>query len=135
MEIKYNTGKFFDEMFEGDGSVRPHYKNLLERFQELTDDEFHQKRAAVDLSFLQQGITFTVYGDKDSTERIFPFDMVPRIIPNSEWEHLSRGLEQRIRALNLFLHDIYHDQKIIKDKVVPAELILSAKHFRKEFMD
>lgn len=121
-------------MFEANGSVRPHYRNLLERFQELSEDEFHQKRSAVDLSFLQQGITFTVYGDKESTERIFPFDMVPRIIPSKEWRQLSQGLEQRIRALNLFLHDVYHDQKILKDKVVPSDLVLSAKHFRKEFL-
>ncbi|MCB1122426.1 MAG: circularly permuted type 2 ATP-grasp protein, partial [Verrucomicrobiae bacterium] len=135
MKISYDPGKFFDEMFEADGSVRPHYRNLVDRFAELSEEEFNQKRSAVDLAFLQQGITFTVYGDKESTERIFPFDLVPRIIPNSEWQHLSRGLEQRIRALNLFLYDVYHDQKILKDKVIPADLVLSAKHFRKEFMN
>ena len=134
MDIHYDPGNFFDEMFESDGSVRPHYNNLQERFKELSEEEFHQKRTAVDLAFLQQGITFTVYGDEESTERIFPFDMVPRIIPNTEWQHLERGLEQRIRALNLFLHDVYHDQKILKDKIIPSDLVLSAKHYRKEFM-
>jgi uncharacterized circularly permuted ATP-grasp superfamily protein len=134
MEIAYDTGSFFDEMFFSDGTARPHYQNLVSRFAELKTEDFLLKRDAVDLSFLQQGITFTVYGDKESTERIFPFDMVPRIIPNSEWEVVERGLKQRIQALNLFLKDIYNDQKIVKDKVLPREILESAKHFRREFM-
>ncbi len=85
-------------------------------------------------SFLTQGITFTVYNDNRGTEKIFPFDLIPRIIPAEEWEFIERGLEQRIRALNLFLHDIYHDQRILKEKVIPEEYVLSAAHFRKEFM-
>ncbi len=129
----YKTESFYDEMFESDGVPRPHYRNLLERLQELTTDEFHQKRESVDLSFLRQGITFTVYGEEEGTEKIFPFDLIPRIIPNSEWEHVKKGLEQRMIALNLFLHDIYHDQKIIKDGVIPEHFILSAKHYRPEF--
>ena len=75
-----------------------------------------------DLAFLNQGITFTVYSDNQGTERIFPFDLVPRIIPAPEWEHIEAGLTQRITALNLFLHDIYHDQQIFKDKVIPRHL-------------
>ena len=129
----YKTEGFFDEMFEAKNSVRPHYRNLLERLKELSVEEFHQKRQSVDLSFLRQGITFTVYGEKEGTEKIFPFDLIPRIIPNSEWEFVSRGLEQRLVALNLFLKDIYHDQKIIKDGVIPEHIILSAKHYRPEF--
>lgn len=134
MQIKYDTGAFFDEMFDENGAPRPHYQNLVERFAELSESEFNRKREAIDLSFLQQGITFTVYGDQESTERIFPFDMIPRIIPKKEWEHMSLGLEQRIKALNLFLNDVYHDQKIIKDGVVPAEILNSSKHFRKELV-
>lgn len=80
-------------------------------------------------------MTFTVYNDNQGTERIFPFDLIPRIIPAKEWAHLEAGLVQRITALNLFLHDIYHEQKVLKDKVVPAALILGAKHFRREFMN
>ena len=129
----YKTEGFFDEMFVEKDSVRPHYQNLLERLNELSVEEFHQKRQSVDLSFLRQGITFTVYGEKEGTEKIFPFDLIPRIIPNSEWEYVSKGLEQRIIALNLFLKDIYHDQKIIKDGVIPEHIILSAKHYRPEF--
>jgi len=129
----YKTESFYDEMFESDGLPRRHYKNLLERLSELTVDEFHQKRESVDLSFLRQGITFTVYGQEEGTEKIFPFDLIPRIIPNSEWEHVKKGLEQRIIALNLFLNDIYHDQKIVKDNVVPGHFVQSAKHYRPEF--
>jgi uncharacterized circularly permuted ATP-grasp superfamily protein len=84
MEINYDTGNFFDEMFLERGVVRPHYQNLIERFANLTEEDFLLKRDAVDLSFLQQGITFTVYEDEESTEKIFPFDLIPRIIPNSE---------------------------------------------------
>jgi len=131
---KYDPGSFFDEMFEAPGKVRPHYASLFKRFEELSEEDFFRKREAVNLSFLRQGITFTVYGEEEGTERIFPFDLVPRIIPNSEWQQVCRGLEQRIRALNLFLHDIYHDQKILKDKVIPEHYVLSAKHFRKEFV-
>ncbi|MFM8807625.1 MAG: circularly permuted type 2 ATP-grasp protein, partial [Chthoniobacterales bacterium] len=83
--------------------------------------------------FMRMGVTFTVYGDAQGTERIFPFDLMPRIIPRREWEKIEAGLIQRITALNLFLHDIYHGQKIIADKVVPEELVLTAAHYRPEF--
>jgi uncharacterized circularly permuted ATP-grasp superfamily protein len=134
MEFQYDQGPFFDEAFHADGTPRPHYKYLVERLKEMPVEEFNQKREAVDLAFLQQGITFTVYGEESSTERVFPFDLMPRIIPKLEWDHLSAGLEQRIQALNLFLNDIYHDQKIVKDKVFPEEVLKSGKHFRKEIM-
>jgi uncharacterized circularly permuted ATP-grasp superfamily protein len=89
----------------------------------------------VDTAFLRQGITFNVYGDSAGTEKIFPFDLMPRIISAKEWEYLERGLIQRITALNLFLHDIYHEQRILKDGVVPSYFVLSAKHFRREFVN
>lgn len=130
----YSTDSFFDEMFQSDGTVRPHYQAVLERIQELTKEKYLQKGQAVDLSFLRQGITFTVYGDEEGTEKIFPFDLMPRIIPKSEWEHLERGLTQRILALNLFLKDVYNEQRIIKEGIIPAGYILSGKHFRREFM-
>ncbi|MCE0496393.1 MAG: circularly permuted type 2 ATP-grasp protein [Methylacidiphilales bacterium] len=129
---KYHPGDFFDEMFAAEGEVRPHYATLHERFQQLDREEFEQRRQAVDAAFLRQGITFTVYSDEQGTERIFPFDLVPRIIPNAEWTKIEAGLVQRLRALNLFLKDIYFDQRIIKEKVVPVEDIISAKHYRPE---
>jgi uncharacterized circularly permuted ATP-grasp superfamily protein len=131
----YEAEDFFDEMVETDGQMRPHYDRFREMFQSLTAKEFDLKRESVDLAFLRQGITFNVYGDSAGTEKIFPFDLVPRIIPAKEWEHLERGLIQRITALNLFLHDIYHEQKIIKDGVIPAHYVLSGKHFRREFVN
>jgi uncharacterized circularly permuted ATP-grasp superfamily protein len=131
----YAPEQFFDEMVAGDLDVRTHYQRFVERFGMVNREEFEAKRRAVDLAFLRQGITFNVYGDSQGTERIFPFDLIPRIIPANEWEHLERGLEQRITALNLFLHDVYHEQRIMKDGVVPPFYVLSAKHFRREFVN
>lgn len=131
----YEVDSFFDEAIQADGTPRPHYQAILDRLDALDDEDFKRRRTAVDASFLQQGVTFTTYMDNaEGTERIFPFDTMPRVIPADEWAHLEKGLTQRIVALNLFLHDIYHDQKIIKDGVVPPHHILSAKHFRREFM-
>src|SRR5271154_6739344 len=127
---KYQPGDFFDEMFVAEGQVRPHYATLHERFLSLDREEFEQRRQAVDAAFLRQGITFTVYSDQQGTERIFPFDLVPRIIPASEWAMIEKGLTQRMLALNLFLKDVYSDQRIIKEGIVPLEDVVSAKHFR-----
>jgi uncharacterized circularly permuted ATP-grasp superfamily protein len=130
----YDPGSFFDEMFEPSGQIRTHYDRLYQRYSELTPEEFERKRAAADNSFLNQGITFTVYNNDEGTERIFPFDLLPRIVPLAEWQQIERGLVQRITALNLFLQDVYHEQRIIGDKVVPREIVESAVHFRPEFM-
>ncbi len=131
----YALDDFFDEMIAADGTVRPHYQRFAEPFGKVSTEDFAAKRRAVDLAFLRQGVTFNVYGDAQGTERVFPFDLVPRIIPAHEWEKLEAGLIQRITALNLFLHDIYHEQHIINDGTIPAHYILSAKHFRREFVN
>jgi uncharacterized circularly permuted ATP-grasp superfamily protein len=131
---KYKPGDFFDEMFSEEGRVRPHYAALFERFQNLDQEEFEQRRTAVDAAFLRQGITFTVYSDEQGTERIFPFDLMPRIIPSAEWLKIETGLIQRMKALNLFLKDIYSGQRILKEKVIPAEDVLTAKHYRPEMV-
>lgn len=120
-------------MFDSDGKVRPYCSALLEVFQDLTQQEFEEKKAACDLYFLRQGITFNVYHDEKGTERIFPFDPVPRVIPAAEWEHLEAGLVQRIMALNLFLHDIYHEQHILNDGTIPRHYVECAKNYRPEF--
>ena len=105
-------------------------------FQSLGPEEFEDKRHSVDLAFLRQGITFNVYGDAQGAEHIFPFDLIPRIIPGAANGSFSRrGLVQRITALNLFLHDIYHEQKILKDGVIPPFYVFSGKHFRREFVN
>jgi uncharacterized circularly permuted ATP-grasp superfamily protein len=132
---KYKTDNFFDEMMGPDQSMRPHYQRYAERFAGVSKEEFDAKRRSVDLAFLRQGITFNVYGDAQGAERVFPFDLVPRIIPAQEWEKLEAGLIQRITALNLFLHDIYHEQHILRDGIIPPHYVLSAKHFRREFVN
>ena len=130
----YDSGDFCDEMFASPGEVRPHYRALLERFREMGDGEIDRKQLLASQTFLNQGVTFTVYSDNQGTERIFPFDLIPRIIPRDEWEYVERGLQQRIKALNLFLKDIYHDQRIVKEGLIPEEVIKSAAHFRPEFV-
>ncbi|MEM1060610.1 MAG: circularly permuted type 2 ATP-grasp protein [Verrucomicrobiota bacterium] len=130
----YHTEDFFDEMFAADGKVRPHYRQVFQRLQKMPLKDYDRRREAIDTAFLRQGITFTVYSDDKGTERIFPFDMIPRIIPAKEWKHIEEGLTQRIIALNLYLYDLYHGQQIIKDGVVPKQYALKTAHFRKAFM-
>jgi uncharacterized circularly permuted ATP-grasp superfamily protein len=135
LNASYDSGPFFDEMFSSAGDpVRPHYRRLAEGLGTLELDEFDQRRANVDLAFLHRGVTFTVYSDSQGTEKIFPFDLIPRVIPAAEWEHIEAGLIQRVTALNLFLDDVYHGQKALKEKIVPPALVLGAKHFRRAFM-
>jgi uncharacterized circularly permuted ATP-grasp superfamily protein len=126
----YQTGGFYDEMFEAGGQPRPQAQLLLKTIQGLSDGQMLRYKHAADELLLQMGITFNVYGDSAGAERIFPFDLVPRIIPAGEWERLERGLHQRIHALNAFIDDIYHDQKILKDGVIPRAVILSAASYR-----
>ena len=130
----YQVGDFFDEMFAEPGVARPHYSKLLARFKEMDREEFERKRALAASTFLSQGVTFTVYNDDQGTERIFPFDLLPRIIPAKEWDRIERGLVQRITALNLFLHDIYHEQNILRDGVIPKSIVWEAEAFRPEFL-
>lgn len=128
----YELSTAYDEMFDGTGAARPQYDALFDRLQVIDTQEMRQRQAAADLAFLNQGITFTVYGQNEGTERIFPYDLIPRIITASEWQVLERGLTQRITALNLFLKDIYFDARILADQVVPRSLIYSCKHYRRE---
>ncbi|MGI9114921.1 MAG: circularly permuted type 2 ATP-grasp protein [Chthoniobacterales bacterium] len=130
----YDPGGFYDEMFAAPSEPRPHYRHLCERFAKLTAEEFERKRELAALTLLRQGVTFTVYNDAQGTERIFPFDLIPRVISASEWKTIERGLEQRITALNLFLHDIYHGQSILRDRIIPKEYVWQAASFRPEFM-
>src|ERR1044072_9885729 len=122
----------YDEMFGADGQCRPQYQALYKRLDESPREEANRRLHAADLSFLHQGITFTVYGREEGTERIFPYDLLPRIITGAEWTTLERGLTQRITALNLFLKDIYHDGQILKGGVLPAELACTCRPFPRE---
>src|SRR6185436_3356398 len=105
--VKYQLDEAYDEMFVPEGSARSHYDALYQRVLDLTQEELKHRQQEADLSFLHQGITFTVYGRSEGTERIFPYDLLPRIITAAEWATIERGLTQRITALNLFLQDIY----------------------------
>jgi uncharacterized circularly permuted ATP-grasp superfamily protein len=128
----YQTEGFFDEMFQATGAPRDGAKMLVQKLDSLDDGELLERQAAAEQALLRMGITFNVYGDKSGTERIFPFDVIPRIVEANEWTTIAQGLRQRVFALNIFINDIYHDQKIINDGVVPRELVESASSFRKQ---
>ena len=128
----YELDGAHDEMLDSTGAVRPHYQHLYEALLELPADELRRRQQVADLTFLHQGITFTVYGRDEGTERIFPNDLLPRILTGEEWTRIERGLAQRITALNLFLNDVYHEGRILNDGVVPRELVYSCKHFRRQ---
>jgi uncharacterized circularly permuted ATP-grasp superfamily protein len=122
----------YDEMRAADGVVRAHYLGFAEWLERTPADKIAQKREEAERAFHRVGITFAVYGEESGTERLIPFDIVPRIIPAAEWRTLEQGLKQRVRALNLFLHDIYHEQAILKAGVLPAERVLGNAQYRRE---
>ena len=130
--LNYELDHAYDEMFAPDQAVRAHYDTLHQRLLETPVEEMRRRKQAADLAFLHQGITFTVYGRDEGIEKIFPNDLLPRIITQGEWSKIERGLAQRIVALNLFLKDIYHEGKILNDGVVPREMIYSCKHYRRQ---
>ena len=131
----YDTAGFYDELFEPNGSPRPQAELLIHTIENLSDGQLLRYQHAADRLLLQMGITFNVYADSAGTERIFPFDLIPRIVTASEWQRIEHGLRQRIHALNEFIDDIYHDQKILKDGVIPREVIFSANSYRPQCQD
>lgn len=126
------TKVVYDEMYFAENQPRVHYQAVFERIKAMPHEQLLQRQQAAEQSFPHQGITFTVYGQDEGTEKIFPYDLIPRIITHNEWDTIERGLQQRITALNLFLNDIYHDGHILKDEIVPRELVFTCKHFRRE---
>jgi uncharacterized circularly permuted ATP-grasp superfamily protein len=124
----------WDELFQGPEQPHGHCRQLVDRLGRLVAPEFQQRRGLADLVFVNQGITFSVYSDRRGVEKIFPFDLIPRPVAAAEWAVLEAGLLQRIQAINLFLHDIYHDQRILREKIIPAEMVLGAKGFRPEMV-
>jgi len=131
---EYKLNGIFDEMFQDVDKPRPHYEPVYGQLSALSSAAFQRRRRMADLSFRNQGITFTVYNDDSGVERIFPFDLVPRIVPAAEWKLIEQGLEQRIIALNMFCHDVYHQQRILREGLIPPELIYSAEMFRREMI-
>ena len=134
----YELGAAHDEMFcvgaGGAPTARPHYQPLHNRLRQTSLDDFRRRKAMTDLSMQQDGVGFTVYRAEEGIERVWPMDPVPRIIPAAEWRQIEAGLIQRINALNLFLWDVYHEQHILRDSVVPARLVLQGGFFRREFV-
>src|SRR3981081_2333571 len=128
----YKVGTFYDKMFSARDEPRPPYAKIYQKLARMVASQFEERRQHADLAFLLQGITFTVYSDGRGTERLFPFDLIPRIIPNSEWQTIERGLAQRVVALNLFLQDVYGKQRIFADRKIPRSLVYSCKHFMRE---
>jgi uncharacterized circularly permuted ATP-grasp superfamily protein len=128
----YDTQGFYDELVGPDGSPREIALPLIEQINALPPKDLGRRQKAAERALYQQGITFSVYGDKKGTEKIFPFDILPRIVPADEWARLEKGLKQRIEALNLFIDDVYNDQKILKDKIVPRSLVLSSACYLKQ---
>ncbi|MCD6024490.1 MAG: hypothetical protein K0Q91_1406 [Fibrobacteria bacterium] len=128
----YDPEGFYDELFQGVGLPRAAASVLIKNLEAMPDGELARRQQAAEKALFDLGITFNVYNSKAGLERIFPFDVVPRIIEAKEWEFIERGLKQRIEALNLFLGDVYHEQRIVKDGVVPGDLIRSATGYRKE---
>ncbi len=124
----------YDEMFSARGSMRPLYRGLAQRMADLSPGEFEARQRTVDLLLRNQGVTFTVYSDKAGIEKVFPFDPIPRLIAAEEWERIEKGLVQRTEALNLFLRDIYGEQKILNDRLVEPELVYGASFFRREMI-
>jgi len=130
----YQTNGFYDELFEAPGRPRSSAAPLINRLKAMTSVEIARQQKAAEAEFLQMGVTFTVYGNNKGTEKIFPFDIIPRVVEHAEWNHLEKGLIQRIQALNLFIDYIYHSQKILKDKIIPVEMITTSKGLRPECM-
>lgn len=128
----YQTNGFFDELVDTQGNIRTHGKQLAEFFASLSQEELIKARAVADLAIKEMGITFTVYNEGNMIDRAWPLDIIPRTIGKKEWQNVEVGLKQRVQALNLFIDDLYHDQKIIKDGIFPKGLLEKSVNFRQQ---
>jgi len=125
----YSATDFYDELIDRDGKPRPHAAKLVEYFNSMQAEELIARQHAVDRTIVDMGISFTVYSEGDNIDRAWPLDIIPRAMPGDEWDRIEDGLVQRVRALNLFIDDLYNDRRILKDKVVPAEIIDSSRNY------
>ncbi|SBT03349.1 conserved hypothetical protein [Candidatus Accumulibacter aalborgensis] len=128
------SADFYNEMYDAGGTLRPHYRAFAEWLAAMPPERLARKQVEADTAFHRVGITFAVYGEESGTERLIPFDIIPRIIPAAEWAALQAGLWQRVKALNAFLNDIYHDQEILRAGRIPSEQVLNNAQFRPEMM-
>ncbi len=127
----YDRERMYDELMDDQGAPRPGAELLVDKINSLEPGDLQRRQSAAERLLFRMGITFSVYGDSEGTEKIFPFDIIPRVVGAQEWERIERGLKQRIVALNHFIDDIYHDQKILRDGVIPREIVLGAASYRK----
>ncbi|RTL00580.1 MAG: circularly permuted type 2 ATP-grasp protein [Lysobacterales bacterium] len=127
---QYPAGAFYDELVAPGGTPRQAARTLCEHLGKLSDAELTERRTAAELAISVMGITFTVYSEGNMIDRAWPFDIVPRIIPLTEWTRIEAGLKQRVQALNLFIDDLYHEQKVIRDGILPAEILAQSVNFR-----
>ena len=130
IKITLPDGHYYDEMLTAQGEQRPHYNAWWQWFRNTDQFSIRQKKAQAELLFHRIGITFNVYGEDEGTERLIPFDSVPRIIPAGEWQRIDRGIRQRVKALNAFLYDIYHEQNILRAGLIPAEQVLANEQYQ-----
>ena len=128
----YDTGGFFDELVDDQNRARPDAEELVSLFNRLPASELGRRQQTIERALYRMGITFTVYSDKSGTEKIMPFDVVPRIVSAMLWKHIEAGLKQRIKALNRFLCDIYNEQEIVREGIIPAEIIESCPAYLKQ---
>ena len=126
----YDPGRYFDELIDPQGQPRPAAELLVQLIEALPPRELQRRQDAAEKALFRMGVTFAVYGDTRGTEKIWPFDIIPRIVSSGEWQQIESGLKQRITALNMFIDDVYHDQRIVKDGVIPAEIVLGATSYR-----
>ncbi|MDX1508209.1 MAG: circularly permuted type 2 ATP-grasp protein, partial [Woeseiaceae bacterium] len=126
---QYSAAGYFDELIQEDGSARPHARELVDYFSGMDAGELLDRQRAVDSTIVDMGISFTIYSEGDNIDRAWPLDLIPRAMPGSEWDRVENGLKQRVLALNLFIDDLYNDRRILKDKIVPKELIDSSKNY------
>ena len=126
---RYAVEGLYDELVDSNGKPRPHARNLVDYFTAMPPGELLERQRAVDSTIVDMGISFTIYSEGDNIDRAWPLDLIPRAIAGSEWDRVERGLKQRVIALNLFIDDLYNDRRIIKDKVVPADIIDSSRNY------
>ena len=128
----YDPGEFYDELISTPGYPRAAARPLAAWLRSLSDEDMQSRKVDAELAIIDKGVTFTVYSDGENIDRAWPFDIIPRVIPVREWRNIEAGLKQRLQALNLYIHELYHDQKIIRDGIIPKALIEQSKGFRKE---
>jgi uncharacterized circularly permuted ATP-grasp superfamily protein len=135
LQPQYAVAHHYDELYLPDGKPRPHYEALAKTLGRLGREEILARVQDVNTALLQRGVTFTVYADSEGTERVFPFDIIPRILTAEEWTRIERGIQQRVRAINAFIYDVYHSERILREKRVPRELVYSSKNYNREMIN